>query len=55
MQYIQRERNLCCIANLDDSFLISAREVLGLPLSFFPLPHHLDVNNVTSDTEVSSY
>lgn len=31
------------LAYLDESFLVSTREVLGLSLRFFPLSHHLDV------------
>ena len=32
-----------CVSHLDDSFLVSTRKTLGLPLSLLPLPHHLHI------------
>lgn len=34
-----------CVAYLDDSFLVSTREILGLSLCLLPLSHHLNVKN----------
>lgn len=51
IQFTEIQKKLWCVSYLDDSLLISARKVLGLPLCLFPLLHHLDIKSVTSGSK----